>query len=145
MTTVKSNKNIPVINIIQKVLPEPYSASLTSICMLDFLNKDLNIEICFQDITDLEIFYALCFNIWKTYKNIPLKIRSFKNNNSYLEKYNDMNMETVFNTTLTLSDFGNNKFIIDIEYKESIYKESIYKIYFHLVNEGGSRVLILKC
>jgi len=140
MATVKSNKNIPVINILQKRLPEPYSASLTAICMLDPLNKDLNVEICFQDITDLEIFYALCFNIWKTYKNIPLKIRSFKNNNTYLEKYNDMDMYRIFNTALTLSDFGNNKFLIDIE-----YEESTYKIYFHLLHENEPRVLILKC
>lgn len=140
MATLKSNKNIPVINNIERLIAEPYSASLTAICMLDPLNKDLNIEICFPDVTDLELFYSICLNLWKTHKNIPLKIRSFKNNDIYLSEYNDMKMETMFNNFLSLSDFGNKKFIIDIE-----YEENLYKIYFRVLNENGPRVLILKC
>ena len=140
MATLKSNKNIPVINNIERLIAEPYSASLTAICMLDSLNKDLSIEICFPDVTDLELFYSFCLNLWKTHKNIPLKIRSFKNNDIYLSEYNDMKMETMFNNFLSLSDFGNKKFIIDIE-----YEENLYKIYFRVLNENGPRVLTLKC
>ena len=140
MATLKSNKNIPVINNIERLIAEPYSASLTAICMLDPLNKDLNIEICFPDVTDLELFYSICLNLWKTYKNIPLKIRSFKNNDIYLSEYSDMKMETMFNNFLSLSDFENKKFIIDIE-----YEENLYKIYFHVLHENGPRVLTLKC
>jgi hypothetical protein len=140
MAKLISNKNIPVIKNIQKTISEPYSASLTAICMLDMSYKELNIEISFLDITSLEIFYALCFNLWRTYKNIPLKIRSFKYKGNYLSEYNDMKMDTSINSYLTLNDFDNKKFIIDIS-----YEENIYNIYFHLLHETEPRILTLKC
>ncbi len=118
MPTVTSNKQLDVINAVQKHINSSFSASLVAVCILDEAQHSLQITIEFESIQDMDDFANHCIAVWRRYIPIPVAFTDNK-----LPPSN-------------ISDFAGKKRLIYYTNDENGYLFYIYRF-----SEDGCRVL----
>jgi hypothetical protein len=124
--TITVNQNIPPIESIMQHAGNTHSLSLISMSMLDPSFKSLIIDIKYDD--KLIAMQALehVIGVWSSYKPIKTRIRSYKQNNVYLNEMYGIKLEEP-----TLMDniqvFKGYKVVIDIEETNETYLCKIYR------------------
>ena len=139
--SVKSNINLINLELIKNQIGNPYGSTLIALTLLDKRYRELKLEVKFNDINYMEFFIDGLIEVWKDYKPVTSKIRSFKYKKKYLDKLGDIKLLPEDKKPLNHKGFCGCNFLIDINRP----KENEFVIKLTKWSDKFPRILKCKC
>jgi hypothetical protein len=138
---IKSNIQFTALEQLRKHLGTSHGMSLIAITMIDFNNRDLELDVLLESNMYLEAFVEHIINVWGNYIPVPSFIRSYQVEGKFLDEFEGVKLQDTTPFPGTNDQYKNKKFIIDIADGKDDDNEKTYTFKFYRWGEDRPRIL----